>query len=40
VLHLRLFTLMGGNDVRRGRRLTRAERRARREQGRLDRPGD
>jgi hypothetical protein len=37
VLHLKLFSLMGGIDVRRGRRLSRAERRARREQRRLDR---
>jgi hypothetical protein len=40
-VHLRLFTLMGGTSVRRGRRLTKAERRARkleaREQRRLER---
>jgi hypothetical protein len=43
VLHLKLFSLMGGSDVKRGRRLTREQRRAlkqqRREQRRLDRDG-
>ena len=34
VLHLRLFSLMGGTDVRRGPKLSRAERRALREQRR------
>jgi hypothetical protein len=36
-LHIKMFTLMGGSDVTRGRRLTRAERRALKEQRRLDR---
>jgi hypothetical protein len=34
VLHLRLFSLMGGTDVKRGRRLTREERRARKQERR------
>jgi hypothetical protein len=36
VLHIKMFTLMGGTDIKRGRRLTRAERRARKEQQRLE----
>jgi hypothetical protein len=32
-LRIKMFTLMGGSDVKRGRRLTRAERRALAEQG-------
>jgi hypothetical protein len=37
VVHLRLFSLMGGTDVKRGRKLTRKERRALKEQRRLER---
>jgi hypothetical protein len=40
VLHLRLFSLWGGTDVRRGRRLSRAERRAQRRAHRLHEGGD
>jgi hypothetical protein len=36
VLHLRLLSLMGGTDVKRGPKLSRAERRARRERRRRD----
>jgi hypothetical protein len=35
-LRIKMFTLMGGSDVRRGRKLTRAQRAARKEQRRLD----
>jgi hypothetical protein len=37
VLHLTLFSLMGGTNVRRGRRLTREERRALKEERRAER---
>jgi len=37
VLHLKLFSLMGGNDVKRGRRLTREERRALKQERREER---
>jgi hypothetical protein len=33
VVHLRLISIMGGTDVKRGRKLTRAERRARKHLG-------
>jgi hypothetical protein len=36
-LHIKLFSLMGGSNVRRGRRLTREERRALKQQRRLER---
>jgi hypothetical protein len=38
-VHLRLFSLMGGTDVKRGRKLTRSERRALKQQRRLERRG-
>jgi hypothetical protein len=39
VLTLRLLSIMGGTDVKRGPKLSRAERKARREQRRLERRG-
>jgi hypothetical protein len=39
VLHLRLLSIMGGTDVKRGPKPSRAERKARREQRRLERRG-
>jgi hypothetical protein len=39
VLALRLLSIMGGTDVKRGPKLSRAERKARREQRRIERGG-
>jgi hypothetical protein len=39
VLHLRLLSIMGGTDVGRGPKPSRAERKARREQRRIERRG-
>jgi hypothetical protein len=39
MLHLRLLSIMGGTDVKRGPKLSRAERKARREQRRIERRG-
>ena len=39
VLYLRLLSIMGGTDVKRGPKLSRAERKARREQRRIERRG-